>query len=213
MRPSEVGPSGRGPRRPPHPLLESRPERSVAIGVQRRKLSVAEWDRIIASGALPEDDRVELIDGEILQMSPIGTRHAACVARLTTVFAPLVAQGVILWVQNPVVIADFDEPQPDVALLRPSEDAYARQRPTADDILLLVEVADTSLEYDHGIKVPRYAAGGVGEVWLVDLNAERVVTFREPRLDGYGVIRIAGAEDTLVPQALPDVPVPVTTIL
>jgi Uma2 family endonuclease len=113
----------------------------VAIDIQRRKLSVPEWDRIIASGALPEDDRVELIDGEILEMSPIGPRHAACVGRLTGLFAGPVADNVVLWVQNPVAIADFDEPQPDVALLWARDDGYA--------------------------------AAGVREFWLVDLNTVR----------------------------------------
>jgi Uma2 family endonuclease len=194
-------------------LLEFRPEHGVALRVQRRKLSVAEWDRIIASGALPEDDRVELINGEILEMSPIGTRHAACVARLTAAFAPLVSQGVVLWVQSPVSIADFDEPQPDLALLRPRDDAYADQRPRAEDILLLVEVADTSFDYDRGVKVPRYAASGVQEVWLVDLNGNRVVTLRDAGPDTYQRVRVAGAEDTLVPAALPELRVAVSTIL
>ena len=193
--------------------VESWPDSGMAIGIQRRRLSVAEWDRIIASGALPEDDRVELIDGEILQMSPIGPRHAACVGRLTSALAAALANNLILWVQNPVTIADFDEPQADVALLRSRDDGYAAARPSATDILLLVEVADTSFDYDLGVKIPRYAAAGVQEAWLVDLNGNRVLVCRRPRDGAYQDVQIATPPVVLVPEVLPDLRVPVTSIV
>lgn len=130
-----------------------------------------------AAGILTPDDRVELIEGEVIKMSPIGSPHAACVARLVRSLQNLIEENTILWVQSPVRLSNFTEPVPDVALLRARKDFYAAQHPVADDVLLLIEVADSSLLKDRNIKTPLYAASGVPEVWLVNLQKEVIEAY------------------------------------
>ncbi len=137
------------------------------------------------TGILHEDDRVELIDGEIFQMSPIGSRHVACVNRLLAHVSLQVGQIVIVSVQNPIQLTDYSEPQPDLAVLRPHPDFYADALPTPRDVLLLIEVAETSLDYDRDVKVPRYAEATIPEVWLVNVEDERVTVYTEPSGTGY----------------------------
>ena len=132
-----------------------------------------------AAGILTPDDRVELIEGEIIKMSPIGSPHAACVARLVRLLPPLVEENTILWVQNPVRLSDFTEPVPDVALLRPRTDYYDARHPMPEDVLLLIEVADTSLLKDRNVKIPLYARSGVSEAWLVNLPNEIIEVYGE----------------------------------
>lgn len=117
-----------------------------------------------AAGVLSEDDRVELIEGEIIEMNPIGSRHAACVGRLTKLLERQAGDRVIVWVQNPVQVNDYSEPLPDVTLLKPRDDFYAQANPQPADVLLIIEVADSSVDYDHEIKTPLYARAGIPEV-------------------------------------------------
>ncbi len=151
----------------------------MSVQIAKRYFSVGEYNRI-AETVFSEDDRVELIEGEIVEMSPIGSRHAACVKRLNKIFNRHFNQTAVVSVQDPIVLDDFSEPQPDVALLRPREDFYEQEHPTASDVLLVVEVADTSIAYDHEIKLPLYARAGVPEVWLVDLANAGVEIYAEP---------------------------------
>ena len=155
------------------------------MAVARRQFTVIEYQRMAQSGILHEDDRLELIDGEILQMSPIGSRHIACVNRLMGNITSQVGQQVIVSVQNPIQLSDYSEPQPDLALLRAQADFYADALPTAQDTLLVIEVADTSLEYDRDVKIPRYAQANIPEVWLVNVKAERVTVYTQPTEQGY----------------------------
>jgi Uma2 family endonuclease len=134
----------------------------MSVQIDRRVFSVDDYYRMVEVGLLKEDERVELIEGEVIRMSPIGSRHAACVARLTKLFSRLAGDGAIVWVQNPVRLNDFSEPQPDVALLKPRADFYAGAHPAAADVLLIVEVSDTTIGYDRQVKVPLYARGGMG---------------------------------------------------
>ena len=152
----------------------------MSVEIAKRCFTVAEYNRMGEAGILQEDDRVELIEGEIIEMSPIGRRHAACVGRLTDIFSKLLAERAIVWVQNPVVLNDYAEPQPDVALLRRREDFYERSLPAPGDVLLIVEVADTTLEYDRQIKVPLYARAGISEVWVVNVMDEQVEVYTRP---------------------------------
>src|SRR5207245_3212317 len=140
---------------------------------------------MIEAGVFGADERLELIDGEIVQMSPIGDRHAVCVRRLNAVLSQLFAREAIVDVQNAVVIDVAYVPQPDLVLLRPSPDFYASRTPTAADCLLVIEVADSSAETDRQVKVPRYARGRVTEVWVVDLEREVVLVHRDPIGDSY----------------------------
>ncbi len=131
-------------------------------------------------GILSEDDRVELIQGEIVRMSPIGSRHAACVGRLNRLLQRLVGLDAIVRVQDPISLDGYSEPEPDVALVKPRDDFYSREHPGPGDVLLLIEVADTSVERDLEVKLPLYARAGIPEAWLVDLPAETVEVYSRP---------------------------------
>lgn len=157
----------------------------MSLQIAKHWFTVAEYDRMGETGILTEDDRVELVEGEIIEMSPIGRRHAACVGRLTDLFGRLLAEKIIVWVQNPIVLNDYSEPQPDVTLLRRRNDFYERSLPTPDDVLLVIEVADTTIEYDRQIKVPLYARAGIAEVWIVNLVDEQIEIYAEPMNDAY----------------------------
>src|SRR5881397_290366 len=150
------------------------------VEVIRRRFTVDEYHRMGEAGILNEDDRVELIRGEIVKMSPIGIQHAACVARLTEILLGRLRGRATLWPQNPLTILPDSEPQPDIILLRHRADFYAGELPGPDDVALLVEVADTSLRYDRHVKGPLYAEAGVQDYWIVDLTGGAVEVHREP---------------------------------
>jgi len=147
----------------------------------RPPLTVEEFEALAESEGWDEDTRVELLDGEIVWMSPINDPHAACGKRLNCLFNRRYADDqALVSVQDPIRIEHYDEPQPDVALLKPRLDFYATARPTPADILLLVEVADTTLRTDLGRKARIYASGGVSEYWVVDLNNRVLYVHRSP---------------------------------
>lgn len=156
------------------------------------------------AGLFGEDDRVELLDGEVVEMAPIGSRHAACVKWLTAFFTARLGHRAIVGVQDPMGLSERSEPQPDLTLLRPRPDYYAAGHPAPADVLLVIEVADTTVGSDRGVKVPLYAAAGVSEVWLVDLSAGEVPSFRRPAEAGYQEVRAHTAGDRLAPLAYPD---------
>jgi Uma2 family endonuclease len=158
----------------------------------RHAFTVEEWHRMGETGLLGDDARMELLDGEVIEMSPIGSRHAGCVNRLTSMLVHAVGDRAVVAVQNPVGLDDRSEPVPDVAVLRPRDDAYSLSHPQPGDVVLLVEVADSSLAFDRGRKALAYARAGVAEVWVVDLAGETVEVMRSPRPDGYGRIVVAG---------------------
>jgi len=146
----------------------------------RRWFTVGEYNRMAETGILSEDDRVELIEGEIVEMSPIGSRHAACVNRLNMFLSRQVGQSFIVSVQNPIVVSDYSEPEPDLAVLRWRDDYYEQELPRAADVLLVIEVADTSVEADRGVKIPLYARAGIPVSVLVDLPGESVEVYSGP---------------------------------
>ncbi len=157
----------------------------MSAQLEKRHFSVAEYYRMAEAGVLKPDDRVELIEGEIVKMSPIGSRHAACVARLIRLLQSLTGQTTILWVQNPVRLSDFSEPEPDVALLKYRDDFYAAHHPTPEDVLLVIEVADTTVLIDRNVKVPLYARAGVPETWIVNLPKKVIEVYFEPATGRY----------------------------
>jgi Uma2 family endonuclease len=159
---------------------------------------------MIQAGIFAEDDRLELIDGEILTMSPIGSRHAACVRRVQRLLSQLVGDRAFVDVQNPILLDDRSEPQPDVMLLRDRPDLYAEEHPRPPDVFLVVEVAETSVAYDRQIKVPAYARSGIVEVWVVDLPAMAITIHRDPSPDGYREVMIRQGDDPIAPTAFPD---------
>jgi Uma2 family endonuclease len=185
----------------------------MTIPLPRRRFTVDDYHRIAAAGVLGEDDRVELIEGEIIEMSPIGTRHAACVNRLTRIFAGGLGERAVVAVQNPLHVSDLSEPQPDLAVLAPRTDAYEAAHPRPHDVLLLIEVADTSLPVDQHVKAPLYALSGIRELWIVDVEGGRIQILREPAPDGYRSARMAARGDAVQPLAFPEFTIDVGDIL
>jgi Uma2 family endonuclease len=177
----------------------------MALEPQRHRFTVAEYERMGAAGIFGEDDRVELIAGEIIEMSPIGRRHVVAVDRLANRFGRRLGARVIVRVQSPVRLGEQDEPQPDVVLLRARDDFYASSDPTSADLLLVVEVAETSLRYDRRVKIPLYARHGVAEAWLLDVTRRTLTVFRDPAPTGYRTGRVPRPGDRLAPLAFPDV--------
>lgn len=179
----------------------------------QRIFTVDEYYRMAEAGILHEDDRVELIEGRIVELSPIGGRHAACVDKLNRLLNQRVGDAAIVRVQNPVSLPGDSEPEPDIALLRPREDFYAEGHPGPEDVFLIIEVAETSLGYDRGIKAPLYARAGVPELWIVDLESGRVLIHGEPSEGVYGVVNEPGHDELLVPRMVPELSVGAGEIL
>lgn len=165
------------------------------------------------AGIFDDDDRVELLGGEVVEMSPIGSRHAACVRRIARFFSERLGDRALVDVQNPIRLDDWSVPQPDLALLRPRPDFYAAGHPAPEDVLLVVEVADTSATADRAHKLPLYAGAGVVEVWLVDLVGATVEVWTAPAPTGYGLMRRALAGDHVAPAAFPEASVAVADLL
>lgn len=161
--------------------------------------TVDAYRRLGEMGILREDDRVELIDGQVVEMTPIGPAHGSCVNRLNTLFAPLAGREATLSVQNPLVLDEHHEPQPDFAVLRHRDDGYRSRHPGPADVLLVIEVADTSLAYDRDVKIPLYARAGIPEAWLVNLVADAISVYRGPGPEGYTDIVTVARGETLRP--------------
>ena len=160
--------------------------------------TVGDYHRMAETGVLRQDARVELLDGLVVEMSPIGSRHADCVDRLAELLFRAVSGQATVRVQNPVVLDDRSEPEPDVTLLRRRAGGYAAGHPRPADVILVIEVMDTSADRDREVKIPLYARAGIPEVWLVDLDAGTVEVYREPGEVGYAVVRTAKRDDALV---------------
>ena len=174
----------------------------------RHKLNVDDYHRMAEAGILGEDDRVELIDGELIDMAPIGQSHAGVVNALTHALVMAVAGRAIVSVQNPLRLNRLNEPQPDFVILRPREDFYQLgARPGPDDVLVMIEVADSSLRYDRAVKLPLYARAGIGEVWIVDLRRRVVDVHRTPDGDKYATVETHGPDDTITLALRPEISV------
>jgi Uma2 family endonuclease len=184
----------------------------MVVQTGKRLFTVAEYEQMVQAGILREDDRLELMDGEIFEMAPIGSRHAACVRRLQRLLTQALSEQALVDTQNPLRLHDYSEPQPDVVILRHRADLYASGHPQPGDVFLVVEVADTSLAYDQETKVPAYARSGLPEVWVVDLISEGVHVYRTPSAGQYldAIHLQRGA--TLTLQAFPGVVLPVERI-
>jgi Uma2 family endonuclease len=194
----------------------SNPDEEVSemdVAVQRYRFTVDQYHELAKAGILSEECRVELIDGEIIEMSPIGAEHMYCVAYLTAAFIRGLADRAVIWPQNSLRLGEHSEPEPDIVLLRPPLERYRAIIPWTADALLVVEVADTSLRYDRELKLPRYAATGVPEVWIVDLNGGAVEMYRGPTSDGYRTRARSLRGEEIAAAAFPDLHLPVSEIL
>jgi Uma2 family endonuclease len=177
----------------------------------RRLLTVDEYHRMGEAGILTDDDRVELIEGQLVAMAPICSEHTAAANALTRLLVLAVGDRGIVSVGNPVRLNRHSEPRPNFAVLKPRDD-YRKTLPGPEDTMLAVEVANTSLEYDRKVKLALYARGGIPEVWIVNLAAEEVEVHRSPAADNYTSVTRAAGSDDLTIEALPGVLIPVVRI-
>jgi Uma2 family endonuclease len=193
-------------------VAQTAPARQTEVEIARWAISVADYHRIHEAGILGEDDRVELIDGEVRVMSPIGTAHAAIVNRYLALLSAQVGQNAIVSVQNPVQVNDTSEPQPDLALLKYRDDFYAKATPTAADVLLIIEVSDTTLAYDRLEKLPRYSLSGIPEVWITDVDGQAVERYTDPQGNQYATKQTFKRGQSISVQALPTVSLSIDSI-
>ena len=186
---------------------------ALTAELPRRKFTVDEYHYFIEKGVFKPEERIELWEGEFIKMSPIGKRHASLVDFLVEWLIGVGRQQLIVRSQNPIVLDDHSEPQPDVCLLRRREDFYRQTDAAAKDVLLVVEVADTTVKYDRDVKFPRYAASGIAEAWLIDLENDRVEIHREPTEFGYSLVQILHRGQTAASTVLPEIKIPVEEVL
>ena len=186
----------------------------MTVVLKTHRFTVDEYHRMGEVGIFSEDDRVELLAGEIVEMSPIGPLHTGTVSRLNALFSSRLGTEVIVSVQNPLLLRTEDsEPQPDVVLLRPRPDFYTRSHPEVQDVYLVIEVADTSVVTDREVKLPIYARAGVPEAWLLDMSMQRLEVHRHPTPDGYQDVRSLQRGESVAPQAFPVLVLTVDTLL
>jgi Uma2 family endonuclease len=174
---------------------------------ERTRISADRYQKMVATGVLTKYDRVELVDGDMLNMAPIGTQHSATTARLTRLLVMSAGDSAIVSPGGSVRLGDYSVPQPDLILLKPRADFYSGQIPTAPDILLLVEISDSSLAFDQGIKRALYSRHGVVEYWVIDIPGKRIHVYREPTGDGYAQALECSLTDSVSLRALPAVQV------
>jgi len=185
----------------------------MTIAVARRPFTVEEYQRMRTAGILREDDRVELIDGEVREMSPVGPLHAAIVRRLNLLLHRSLAGSLVVSVQDPMRLSDYSEPQPDLAVLRARPDFYAGAHPIPEDVLLVIEVSDASLPYDREEKLPRYAQSAVPEVWLVAVDPQQLEQYAGPAKGRYRVVQVWGRGQSVTSLSVPGLAVAVNDVL
>ncbi len=172
--------------------------------LERRRITVREYQQMIAVGVFHEDDRLELIEGELLSMSPINPRHSGKLNRFSRLLSQRVGERAVVAIQNPISLGEFSEPQPDLVLLTPRADFYERSHPKALEVLLVVEIADSSLEFDRQTKSALYARAGIREYWLVNLVDDLLEVFQEPSPGGYKLMRKVFPGESVAPLAFAD---------
>jgi Uma2 family endonuclease len=185
----------------------------MPAGIERRRFTVDEYERMGEIGVFGEDDRLELIEGEILAMSPPKSPHASAVSRANHAFVTACGSRAIVRIQDPIRLNRFTQPQPDVVLVRPRIDFYRSAHPQPADILLVMEISDTTLRYDRRVKMPLYARNGIVEYWLVNLRAGTVTCHALPGEDGYARVTTHVRGETMAPDALPECRVRVDDLL
>ena len=185
---------------------------ATTTAAPRHRWTVADLHRFIERGAFNPEDRLELIEGDLIDMAPIGSEHAGCVDQLNRLLNKQAPDDCWVRVQNPVTLTDVSEPQPDIVIARSHAEPYTERHPSADDVLLLIEVSDTTGDYDRDVKLPLYAASGIKEVWLIDLRRREIGVYRDPQGDRYGSITVY-RDGELRASLVPDVSIRVVTLL
>ncbi|MFN8524456.1 MAG: Uma2 family endonuclease [Chloroflexota bacterium] len=181
----------------------------MATELVRHRFTIEQFHLLGTAGVIDPACRVELIEGEVVDMPPIGSGHGGAVDSVAEMFFDRFRERAIVRVQNPVLLPPNSELIPDVALLRRREDHYRFAHPTPEDVLLVVEVSDSTIRTDRGVKAPLYARRGVVETWVIDLDGRAVHVYRQPSDDGYKVIQTLRPGDLISPAAFPDTEIPV----
>ena len=171
----------------------------MPAGSAKRRFTVDEYHRMGDAGILSENDRIELIDGEIFTMTPVGSRHAAAVARATRALILASGTNAIVRVQSPIQLGGFTEPEPDLTLVRPRDDFYSAGHPQPGDVVLVVEIADSSLRYDRDLKARLYAQAGIADYWLSDLVNRTVTSYSAPHDGAYRTMTMHADGEPLSP--------------
>ncbi|HEX6189970.1 MAG TPA: Uma2 family endonuclease [Pyrinomonadaceae bacterium] len=185
----------------------------MSINLAKHRFTVVEYERMGEMGFFPPDARVELIEGEIIEMSPIGSRHAACVKLLNRTLNQQLAEDVIVSAQDPIRLSDLSEPQPDLAVLRFRRDYYRERHPGAYDVLLVIEVSDTTVQYDRNTKMPLYARAGIPEALLFNLPDDRLEYFAQPETGAYQLNRIINRGERFQSTSVPGLTLDIEMIL
>jgi len=184
----------------------------MSAQIPSRKFRISDYHRMAETGILSENERIELIAGDIVTMIPVGSQHTSCVKSLKQILTTMLADTVIVWVQNPICLGEYSEPEPDVALLKPRPDLYTEHHPTSTDVFLIVEVTEQALDYERDIKLPVYAQAGIGEVWLVNVKDLQVEVYTRPAGQEYDMYRKFYQEHTITSVIFPNLRIPVETI-
>jgi Uma2 family endonuclease len=185
----------------------------MVVEPTRRLFTIEEFELMAEAGVFGPDERIELIEGEIVLRPSANPPHAGTVNRLNRLFTRLLGDRVVVAVQNPTRLPPRSMPVPDVCVLRDRDDFYATSHPEATDVLLLIEVADTTLRFDRTKKIPMYARRGIREAWLVDLGAGTLEVYRDPGPDGYRTKTVLGPREEIRPELIDDIVVSVDEIL
>jgi Uma2 family endonuclease len=185
---------------------------SVMLVPERMRISADRYEMMIATGVLTKYDRIELIDGDMINMAPIGLPHSAITARLTKLFVLSAGDSAMLSPGGSVRLGGYSVPQPDLMLLKPRDDYYSGQRPTPSDVILVVEVSDRSVAFDQGTKRALYARHGIAEYWVIDIPGQRVHVYREPSANGYAIARAFSPADVVSPRDFPAIQITVGTL-
>jgi len=177
----------------------------MTVQLLTHKFTTQQYHLMHEAGVFSQGDRLELINGEITEMSPIGRKHAVCVTRLNELFFSRLLGKVQIWSQNPIRLGNNSEPQPDLAILKRRDDFYIEALPTPADILLIIEVADSTIAYDREVKMPLYASEGIPEMWLFDLNGRLIESYSQPSVRGYKRMQCHEQGDSFAMIAFPDI--------
>ena len=185
----------------------------MSAEIRRKLFTVHDFHHMAEAGIIDENDRLELIAGEIVAMTPIGYRHWECVNRTTHVLIRKLDARAEVAPQGPARLDEMNEPQPDVAVFKAKRDFYNGEWPTPAEMLLVIEVADSSLAYDRGIKLSRYALAGIPEYWIEDLIHDALLVFRNPMADTYESVQTLHRGESVSPLAFPDVVIAVDDLI
>lgn len=185
----------------------------MSVQTVKLRFTVDDYHKMIGWGMIKDVERAEIIEGELIKRMPVGNRHAACVKKLDELLRDKLGKSVTYSVQDPVRLDEFNEPQPDIALLKRRDDFYRGKQPMAEDVLLLIEVSDSTLDYDRNRKIPLYAKHEIPEVWLINLLNGTIELHSQPRDYSFNIVKILRRGEILKSEVLPDLSVSVNEIL